>query len=740
MLMDDPADTVKRPRVKAASGGLASVAEPGAAPSVTRWLSGAKRWARFQREARWAPGVSALLIYMLIALAYFWWPIHSHFGTMAINAGISDFGQNLWYLKWWPYAVSHGLNPFITYKMWHAYGYNLSWQTSLPGLSLLALPITATSGVVVAYNSWVILSFALTAWATFILCYHLTRQIWASLVGGYLFGFSGYMLAQATGHIHLIVLFPAPIALYLATLRYEGRISRGRYLALTPLPLLALFLISVEEFALIAIFAYLALGLYLLIGADRRRQTLTLAVELTIAFLITALALTPYLYYMAIGYSKGEVHPIFAYSGDALGFVVPTRVFLPFYKYFHAVPLSCGNQAECDTYVGLPLALLMIVFAIRRWVKPFDRTLILLALIGVAFTLGPTLFIAHVPTIPSPMRLVFRLPLIQKSLPVRYAMFVDLIGAIMAALWLANNVRRQVVKIALGLALTLVLIPNLQTGVFFSPVDVPPFFSTTMYQQYIKPNDNVWILPLNFDRTDMLWQQAANYSFNLTSGYGGFTPPPENALPVNLLFSANEIHNGQPALPQPQTAAAANAYQYYMEQYVATERVNDIVVQERYFTACRAYLEFLREAPLHVGGVWLYPVPPSFSQATLPGEQVAGEPVSRPYALTGSARWDDVAQQLVVPAHTAGEALATLTDTFPSGKYDVTLSISSVSQDPVAYAEIVVNGVTTPVALTNGVTHTSLSVAGKSGSVTIRIISLGGAAFTIGDATMTTAH
>ncbi len=738
MLTDDPSDTVKRPRIKTVAKTTAPVAKLEAALALwRRGLASARRWARLQREARWVASVSALLIYLLISLAYFWWPIHNHFDTMAINSGITDYGQNLWYLKWWPYAISHGLNPFITEKMWDAHGYNLTWQTSLPGLSLLALPITATAGVIVAYNSWVILSFTLTAWTTFILCHHLTRQVWASLVGGYLFGFSGYMLAQATGHIHLIVLFPLPIIIYLAALRYEGRISRNRYLALAPLPLLLLFLISVEEFALITIFAYLALGLYMLNDANRRRQTLLLAIELSAALVITGLLLTPYLYYMALGYSKGEVHPLFAYSGDALGFVIPTHIFLPFYKYFHAVPLACGNQAECDTYVGLPLALVMIVFAIKRWDKPFDRLLTLLALAGVAFTLGPVVFVAHVVTIPSPMKFIFELPLIQKSLPARYALFVDLVGALMAALWLSQNIRRQMAKIALGLALTLILIPNAQMGVFFTPVNIPPFFSTTMYQRYIKPNDNVLILPLNFDRTDMLWQQAANYSFNITSGYGGITPPPENVSPVNQLFSVNETSHGQPVLPQPQTGAAVNAYQYYMEQYVATEHVNSIVVQERYLTACRAYLEFLRETPLHVGGVWFYPVPPSFSQATLPGEQVAGEPVSRPYARTGSARWDNVTRQLVVPAQMSGEALATLTDTFPSGTYDVTLTISSASPDPVAYAEIVVNGVVTPVALANGLTPLNVRVPGKSGSVTIRIISAGGASFIVGAATMT---
>ncbi|MGZ3638039.1 MAG: hypothetical protein ACXVCX_09420 [Ktedonobacterales bacterium] len=694
-------------------------------------LAGALR-ARVERLPRWAPAMIALLIYLAIALGYFWWPIHNSFDSMAINFGMPDLGQNLWYLKWWPYAVSHGLNPFITFKMWQASGYNLAWQTSLPGLSLLALPITATAGVVVAYNSWIILSFTLTAWATFILCYHLSQQIWASLVGGYLFGFSGFMLVQGTAHLHLIVLFPIPVAVYLHVLRYQGRISRKLFWILTPLPLLLLFLVSVEEFALVAIFAYLALALYFVLDAEQRRHTLKLALETTAAFLITALILTPYLYYMLIEYRKGIVHDLHNYSGDALGFVIPTQIFLPLYKYFSAFPLAGGNQGERDTYIGLPLAVLMIVFAVKRWDKPSGKVLTLLALISVAFTLGPDVYIAKIKTIPSPLRTVFRLPLLEKTLPVRYALLVDFIGALMATTWLATNVRRLVFKLALGLALTLVLIPNLQVGIYFTPVMIPTFFSTTMYQQYIKPNDTVLILPLGFYRTDLLWQQAADYSFNLSSGYGGYTPPPQHISPIEHAFGTH----GVATIRQPYSEAEANAWQYYMEHYIATEHVNSIIIQESYFAACSPYLQFLHETPLHVGGVWYYAVPQAFSHATLPAEQVAGEPVSRPYKLAGAARWDEATHQLIMPASATGAALETWADTFATGKYVVTLTIHSASSAPAAYAEVITNGVTTTVTLTNGTTPLHLSVSDASAPVTIRIISTGAASFTIGNATM----
>jgi hypothetical protein len=332
------------------------------------------------------------------------------------------------------------------------------------------------------------------------------------------------------------------------------------------------------------------------------------------------------------------------------------------------------------------------------------------------------------------MEYIYRLPLIQKSLPARYAMFVALIGAIMAALWLARDVTKYAYKVGLGVILIALLLPNLRSGAFFTPVSVPTFFSTTMYQRYLKPNDVALILPLGFYRTDMLWQQAADFSFDLPAGYGGFTPPPEDILPIQHLLNTDDV---QPFLVKQNNKVVGETYSYQLEQYIATEHVNAIVVQERFISDWSTYLQFLRQQPQHIGGVWYYHVPPAFSQATIPGEQVSGEPVARPYSLVGAAQWNDAAHQLVMPANTPVEALETLPSNFRGGKYAVTLTIHSASSAPIAYAEIVVNGQTTTVSLPNGTTQTSLNVPGKSAPVVIKIISLGGAAFTVGDSSMT---
>ena len=275
---------------------------------------------------------------------------------------------------------------------------------------------------------------------------------------------------------------------------------------------------------------------------------------------------------------RGTSHTVLFYTADALGFVLPTKLFWPLSKYFLAVPVSGGNLTERGSYLGLPLALLMIEFAIHRWRQPAGRFLAVMALISLAFALGPFLTVASVGTIPDPIvAFTYTLPLIQKSLPIRYALFLELTGSIMAAIWLAKNIKGRAGKVALGLALVVMLIPNLKPGLFFTPVDIPPFFSTTLYQRYIKPGDNLLILPLGDYRVDLLWQQQTTFDFSLAQGYGAITPHPDDILPIIPLFSTR---TAVPDIKQPADAAIANADQYYMEQYLATEHITGVVVRE----------------------------------------------------------------------------------------------------------------------------------------------------------------
>ena len=133
------------------------------------------------------PRLSAMLIYVGFAAILFGRAAAPHFTTIYLGRGI-DQAFFIWCLVWWPYAIAHHLNPFVTKLIFAPVGFNLTWSTSIPLLSLLALPLTATAGPIATFNLLCVAFPALSAWTAFLLCHSLTQRFGPSLIGGYIFG------------------------------------------------------------------------------------------------------------------------------------------------------------------------------------------------------------------------------------------------------------------------------------------------------------------------------------------------------------------------------------------------------------------------------------------------------------------------------------------------------------------------------------------------------------------------
>ncbi len=180
-------------------------------------------------------GVMSLLafaLYALVSFLYFDLRIVTGNANQLIGMG-ADPQIFVWSLAWWPHAIAHGLNPFVTDLVWAPGKTNLAWITSVPGLALLFLPVTLLAGPFASYSAAMVVLPAIAAWAAFLLCRRLTGRVWPSLVGGYLFGFSSYMLGQASGgHPNLAFVAGIPLAALVIVLWVE-RDLRSRWLALS---------------------------------------------------------------------------------------------------------------------------------------------------------------------------------------------------------------------------------------------------------------------------------------------------------------------------------------------------------------------------------------------------------------------------------------------------------------------------------------------------------------------------
>ena len=112
--------------------------------------------------------------------------------------GAGDPLSYMWALRWWPYALTHGLNPFYTHVLWSPTGANVAAAALIPFPSVLAWPVTAVFGPLAAYNALTLLSPAVSATTMYFLCERITRRRLPSLAGGWVFGFSSYELGATS--------------------------------------------------------------------------------------------------------------------------------------------------------------------------------------------------------------------------------------------------------------------------------------------------------------------------------------------------------------------------------------------------------------------------------------------------------------------------------------------------------------------------------------------------------------
>ncbi len=130
-----------------------------------------------------------LIVYVILSLAYF--GTRQDISTHLFGSGTDPFSF-IWVLEWWPWAIAHHLNPFVLKLIWYPEGLNLTWSTGVPALAFLGFPITALWNAVATFNVLTLSAPALGALCAYLLAKRLTGDVFASAVGGYIYGFCAY--------------------------------------------------------------------------------------------------------------------------------------------------------------------------------------------------------------------------------------------------------------------------------------------------------------------------------------------------------------------------------------------------------------------------------------------------------------------------------------------------------------------------------------------------------------------
>lgn len=542
----------------------------------------------------------AFVGYLCISILMFGVPVLTHLGSRFIGEGSADSKLYVWDLGWWPHAILSGSNPFHAGVVWAPSGTNMAWVTGLPGPALLMFPVTRLFGGVVASNVLAMLAPALAAWAAFLLCLEVTANRWPSLVGGYLFGFSTYEVAQMHGHVNLFLMFPVPLAVYLFVRFAKGRLSRRMFTWLFSLVLVAEFSISTEVFATMTCFGAIALAGALIFDPTLRARTRELLVPVGLAYGLATIPLAPYLWYATSNVPPALSNSVVGTSVDLLSFVVPrTGTLIGGSRFDGLTDAFRANVSEDGAYLTPVLLIVLVIAAVRGW---RDRTTrLLFAFTGLAglFALGGFLVIRGHRTIPLPWWIFERIPVLRDALPERFTMFMWLGVAVIVARWLAGLTptiawRGAAPWVAVGVVAVL-LLPNTSLRNLHQPVLIPPFFATGQSRGYLAPGETIMIIhALKDDGDEMLWQAASGFSFRMPQGHTG----PEPASFANDPVWQN-MKSGQPF--------GVTAGQ--LQAWLLTHGVGTVVVSGDIAHRWRSLLtEVTGSDPRPVGGVVLYTV------------------------------------------------------------------------------------------------------------------------------------
>ncbi len=528
----------------------------------------------------------------------------AHLGSVCACDGTSDATQYVWALVWFPRAILHDLNPIYTHAIWTPGGLNLAGATAVPAAAIAAAPITALAGPVAAYNVLSILSPVAGAFCAYRLCLYITRSPWASILAGFLYGFSTYEFATMQEHLHLVFTFCAPLAVLLVLKRLDDAISTRRFTVLMAVVLSVQLLLSTE-----ILFTMTCLGVIVLVGAAvfagrRERQAIVeLLPALGGAYVAMAVVCSWFLY-------AAVRAPAFAqgwgtrFPADALSFVVPSPIArFGGYSFLSVTSAFRGTLTETGTYLGLPLILIVGIFLITRWRTRAAQVLTAALVVSVVWSLGENLYIAGHQTIRLPWSLLDSLPVLNLLIPERIALYTALTCSIVAAMWLASSEAGAWRRWALGLLAVVFIVPTAdaatthgRTPVLDAPWSAPAFFSTPMYKRYLRPGEIVLPLPWGRSGNSLLWQAQADMYFRLASGYFGPPPPSywrEQPIVYELKFN------------DPRPGAAHD-----LRRFLAEHQVADVIVQQSRAGPWPAVLAQagLRRA-VAAGGVFVYHVP-----------------------------------------------------------------------------------------------------------------------------------
>ncbi len=540
-------------------------------------------------------GLIVSVLYLMGGVVAYW-HLWAHPATVQPGFGTGDVGRYDWFVGWVPWALAHGTNPFVSHIANVPFGVNLMDDTSVLILGLIMAPVTVLFSPVVSVNVLFTLAYPLSAGAGYLLARRFTEWRPAAFAAGLFYGFSPYMVAQGSGHLNLsFVPLPALIVVALHELLIRQERPARRVGALLGVMVAAQFLISTEITATTAMFSAIAVVIVAVVGHDQVLARARHAAEGLAVAAVVAVVLLAYPLYVAVAgpmHISGLILGFQYYYSDLVAPLLPTSVMQFGTAHMKQVADKIGgNLSENGTYLGLPLIVLVLAAAafIRRrvvWIAAGMAVIAFILSLGGYFHVGLARYATLGNNIPLPGEVLFHIPKLNDSFPVRYALFVDLFVSVVLAVTLEALHRAGAGRAALSVALpavvaVVVLLPLLPAWPYPAqgPTGVPRYFTSGDVKAV--PAGSVALVypvPVNTNDAAQLWQAQSGYRFQEVGGYF-VVPAPKGAPSGSQFFEPTTVTNDLTQLANGKALARTPALRAALTGQLRSWGVSDVLVQ-----------------------------------------------------------------------------------------------------------------------------------------------------------------
>jgi hypothetical protein len=581
----------------------------------------ARKWPRAARRfAAWWETPAALdLAICLVYASFAFWVTHGLWPDPA-NRAIADNANDQALIEWF---LAHGVLfwtgdfSLVTYRLNAPDGVNLMSNASHVLHGVMMAPVTVLLGVAVSFALLVGLNVAATAAAWYLLLARTLKLHRAgAAIGGAVAGFAPGMIAQSNSHLHMTAQWLVPAIVWCVIKLTRATTVRGTALTAVGLALLvsAQLLLGEEVLFLTA----LCLAIFSLVYAACRWDLARRVAPRFLAGMALAAGITVLLvaYPLWVQFRGAQHTPNAPFASEF--FYADVASYAVFSPLSIAGSPEAGKLAtgptEYNTYLGVPLLLVLVGCAVWRWRSPVTIAAGTTGIVMALLSLGPYVTMEGRRTgWPSLYSLIAEVPVVNGALPTRYALaLIPLIGLLLAYALDAALRQSGFVRVAVPIAVVAALLPIAPKPLAaMDRAPVPEFITSGAWRQCAPEGGVLVPVPLPTpQRPDLMrWPATADAAFAIPEGFfiGPYGPGGASSIgiyprPTSLLLAEVAQSGTVPAVDDGMRLQARNDLAYWRADCVAVAHVPNEA-------ALRETLESLLGPGTQISGTWAWRAP-----------------------------------------------------------------------------------------------------------------------------------